>query len=296
MTAPRFAVTAIERREWPFTLRMPFRFGVITVTQGRQAVLRLRIRDEAGREAWGVAAETLAAKWFDKDAALLDADNENQFRRSLELAGEAALAAGMNTGFGHFADGYAGHVAACGREALNPLVASYGRALVDRAALDALLKLHGVSFFAGARKNIGGMAPHAVAPDLAGFDFPPMLAAQVPARRIHARHTVGLVDPITAADQAERVGDGLPETLEEVARVYGHRYWKLKVAGDVAADIDRLCRIAAVLGPAAGLPRLARRQRAIRRCRGRGGLVGGDAGGAAAGGSSAPRSSILSNR
>ena len=39
MTAPRFAVTAIERREWPFTLRLPFRFGVITVTQGRQAVL-----------------------------------------------------------------------------------------------------------------------------------------------------------------------------------------------------------------------------------------------------------------
>ena len=70
MTAPRFAVTAIERREWPFTLRLPFRFGVITVTQGRQAVLRLRIRDEAGREAWGVAAESLAAKWFDKDPAL----------------------------------------------------------------------------------------------------------------------------------------------------------------------------------------------------------------------------------
>jgi hypothetical protein len=74
-----------------------------------------------------------------------------------------------------------------------------------------------------------------------------MLAAQRPARRIHARHTVGLVDPITTADQAERVGDGLPETLEEVAQTYGHRYWKLKVAGEVAADIDRLCRIAAVL-------------------------------------------------
>ena len=81
MTAPRFAITAIERREWPFTLRLPFRFGVVTVTQGRQAVVRVRIRDEAGREGWGVAAETLAAKWFDKDPALSDADNENQLRR-----------------------------------------------------------------------------------------------------------------------------------------------------------------------------------------------------------------------
>ena len=252
MTAARFRIVAIERREWPFTLRLPFRFGVITVTQGRQAAVRVRIRDEAGGEGWGVSAETLAAKWFDKDPGLTDADNENQLRRSLELAGEASLAAGANTAFGHFADTYAGHIAACGREALNPLVASYGRSLVDRAALDALLKLHGVSVFDGMRGNIGGMAPHAVVPDLAGFDFAAMLGGQRPAAQIQARHTVGLVDPITAADQSTRVGDGLPETLEEVAAGYGHSYWKLKVGGDLAADVDRLCRIAAVLdqGPA----------------------------------------------
>ncbi len=247
MTAPRFAITAIERREWPFTLRLPFRFGVITVTEGRQAVVRVRIRDEAGREGWGVAAETLAAKWFDKDPALSDADNEHQLRRSLELAGEVSLAAGPNTAFGHFADTYAAHAAACGREALGPLVASFGRALVDRAALDALLKLRGMSFFAGMRANIGGMAPHAVVPDLAGFDFPALLARLKPAKRIHARHTVGLLDPITVADQVPRVADGLPETLEEVAATYGHRFWKLKVMGDVEQDLDRLCRIAAVI-------------------------------------------------
>lgn len=247
MSAPRVTVTAIERHEWPFTLRLPFRFGVITVTHGRQAVLRLRLRDEAGGEAWGVAAESLAAKWFDKDPALSDAQNEDQLRRSLELASAATLAAGANTAFGHFADSYAEQVAACAAEGLNPLVASYGRALVDRAVLDALLKRHGLSVFAGMRANIGGMAPHAVAPDLAGFDFAALLGGLAPARRIHARHTVGLVDPITAADQTGRVADGLPETLEEVAATCRHRYWKLKVAGQVEADIDRLCRIAAVL-------------------------------------------------
>jgi hypothetical protein len=247
VTAPRFRIVAVERREWPFTLRLPFRFGVITVTQGRQAVVRARIRTGDGREAWGVAAESLAAKWFDKDPTLTDAQNLHQLRRALEIAEAGSLGAGDNTAFGHFADGYEEHVAACGREGLNPLVASYGRALLDRAALDALLKLRGESFFAGMRANIGGMAPHAVAPDLPGHDFAAMLASLAPARRIHARHTVGLVDPITAADQAERVGDGLPETLEEVAATYRHRYWKLKVAGDVRADVDQLCRIAAVL-------------------------------------------------
>ncbi len=243
----KFRFVAADRFEWSFTLRMPFRFGVITVRDGIQAVIRTRIRTEDGREGWGMAAETLAAKWFDKDAALSDADNQHQLRRALELAEAQSLAAGLNTAFGHFADGYAGHVAACAAEGLNPLVASFGRALLDRAAFDALLRLEGLSFDAGLRGNLGGMAPHAVIPDLMGFDFAVMLA-QVPApTRIHARHTVGLVDPITAADQQERVNDGLPETLEEVAATYRHQYWKLKVGGDVRADVERLSRIASVL-------------------------------------------------
>lgn len=247
MDAPRFTLVETQRLEWPFRLRMPFRFGVITVTHGRQAVLRARIRLDDGTEQWGLAAESLAAKWFDKDPALTDAQNEHQLRRALELAEAATLGAGANTAFGHFADTYPAVTAAAGREGLNPLVASYGRALLDRAMLDAVLKAKGVSFWRGMRANIGGMAPHAIAPDLAGFDFGAMLAGRDPLLRIHARHTVGLVDPITAADQAERVGDGLPETLEEVATTYRHRYWKLKVGGNVAADVERLSRIASVL-------------------------------------------------
>ncbi|WP_137176808.1 mandelate racemase [Roseomonas sp. AR75] len=247
MDAPRFSLVETQRLEWPFKLRMPFRFGVITVTHGRQAVVRARIRLEDGTEHWGVAAETLAAKWFDKDPALSDAQNEDQLRRALEIATEATRAAGANTAFGHFADTYPQVTGAGAADKLNPLVASYGRALLDRAMLDALLKAKAVSFWSGMRANIGGMAPHAVAPDLAGFDFAAMLAGLDPLRRIHARHTVGLVDPITAADQTERVDDGLPETLEEVVATYGHRYWKLKVGGNVAADVERLSRIAAVL-------------------------------------------------
>jgi hypothetical protein len=247
MTAPRFRLLETQRFEWPFKLRMPFRFGVITVTHGRQAVIRARIALDDGSEHWGVAAETLAAKWFDKDPRWSDAQNEDQLRRALEIACDTTMAAGSNTAFGHYADAYDAHVAACGAEALNPLVAAYGRALLDRAMLDALLKAKGMSFAAGLHANIGGMAPHAVVPDLAGYDLGAMLASLTPARRMHARHTVGLVDPITAADQAERVNDGLPETVEEVVGTYRHTWWKLKVGGNVAADVDRLCRIASVL-------------------------------------------------
>ena len=247
MTAPRFRLVEVQRFEWPFRLRLPFRFGVVTVTHGRQAVVRARIALEDGAEHEGIAAETLAAKWFDKDPRWSDAQNEDQLRRALEMACDATLVAGANTAFGHYADTHAAHVAACGAEGLNALVAAYGRALIDRAMLDALLKAKGLSFAAGMRANIGGMAPHAAVPDLAGYDVAAMLAALTPARRLQARHTVGLVDPITGGDQDQRVNDGLPQTLEEVVATYRHAWWKLKVGGDVAADVDRLCRIAAVL-------------------------------------------------
>jgi hypothetical protein len=82
---------------------------------------------------------------------------------------------------------------------------------------------------------------------MAGFDWPAFLGGLQPAAHIEARHTVGLVDPIARADQSERVGDGLPETLEEVVSTYGHRWFKLKVAGDVSADLQRLTLIASVL-------------------------------------------------
>jgi hypothetical protein len=58
-----------------------------------------------------------------------------------------------------------------------------------------------------------------------------------------------MVDPLTDADIApgKRVGDGLPETLEEVIDAYGHTYFKLKVGGDLRADLDRLVAIARVI-------------------------------------------------
>ena len=49
MTAPRLRILEVERFEWPFKLRLPFRFGVITVTHGRQAVVRARIVTETRR-------------------------------------------------------------------------------------------------------------------------------------------------------------------------------------------------------------------------------------------------------
>ena len=121
------------------------------------------------------------------------------------------------------------HARAAGEQGFNPLLASYGPALVDRAILDALCRAMGASFYEAMRTNRVGMGPDHQ--QFAGLELPAFLSALQPAQQIHARHTVGLVDAITEADQAERVGDGLPETLEEVVQVYGTA---IQAEGDAA--------------------------------------------------------------
>jgi hypothetical protein len=105
-----------------------------------------------------------------------------------------------------------------------------------------------LSVFEAVQKNLAGI-DSATAPDLDGFALDAFFATLRPAATIEARHTVGLADAITETeiDAAERLGDGLPESLEAVMATYGHRYFKLKVAGDLDADLDRLARIASVL-------------------------------------------------
>jgi hypothetical protein len=241
----RFSVREITFFERDVRLRMPFRFGVATLTQAPQAFVRARIRLENGKEAEGAAAELLAPKWFDKDPELSNEENFEQLRTSLHIARDAYLGAGDNTAFGHWIENYGPQIAIAATLGMNPLVAGYGPALIDRALLDALCRALGVSFYAAIEKNLPRIAAPAWQEDLQAFDMDEFLEGLKPAAEIAARHTVGLLDPLVAADK--KLADGLPETLEEVLARYGHSWFKLKLSGDVKADVERLSAIAAVL-------------------------------------------------
>lgn len=243
--ATAFRVAEVQLYERPVRLRMPFRFGVVTLTEAPQVFVRARIVMPDGRAGWGAAAEILAPKWFDKNLALTNEDNFDQLRAALRLAVDAyASDSSPRPAFGHFAAHYRDVLAAAARRGLNSLVASFGPAQLDRAIADALCRLLGASFADALRGSLLGIDT-ALTPDLADFDLHRFLASLAQRDTIAARHTVGLVDAIAGHPQA--VNDGLPESLEEVVAVYGHTWFKLKVGGDVEADIARLKEIAAVL-------------------------------------------------
>jgi hypothetical protein len=245
--APKLRLIAASFHERPVRLRLPFRFGVVTLTEAPQMFVRARVRLADGREGEGVSAELLAPKWFDKSPDLSNEDNFGQLRRSLDIARQHLLGAGSGTAFGVSAAVEAAHHAACAAADLNGLIASFGLALLDRAVIDALGRIKNASVFALVSTNQLGLDA-TTAPDLAGFNMTRFLASLGPATTIAARHTVGLVDALTRDETAgKRLDDGLPESLEEAIATYGHRYFKLKVGGSIDADIERLIGIAAVL-------------------------------------------------
>jgi hypothetical protein len=247
--APHFAIVAARASERPVHLRLPFRFGAATVTQARQAFVQVRIRLADGREASGAGAELMIPKWFDKSPGKSNDRNVDDLRASV-LAACAAYAStsAAATAFGHAARHHAELMQAGARWGCPPLAASFGGALVDRAVLDALCVATGTSFAAALNANLPGIDA-SLAPDLAGFAFDAYLRYLQMPESIAARHTVGLLDPLTAAEVPLAPSDTLPHTLAEVVARYGHRHFKLKLAGHPDADIARLTAIARVLDP-----------------------------------------------
>ena len=126
------------------------------------------------------------------------------------------------------------------------LTAAFCSAFIERALIDALCRAIGEPVFSGIRSPDIGFQPGMVHPELKGLELAALLPAR-PGTRFFVRHTVGLSDPITGGDIAERLDDGEPEALDEYVKRDGLRYFKVKISGDPAADCTRLARIWAVL-------------------------------------------------
>jgi hypothetical protein len=237
---PRLAIRDIAFFERPVTFARPFRFGAVVINATPQAFVLVEIEVEGKGRAVGASAEFLVPKWFDKRPHLTPEQTVEELRCSLLIARELYLEhRDFDTAFGLHAACMARQLKHCAKENIPPLAASYGPAEIDKAILDALLRATNTNFFDGMAENIAGIDAR-LSRDLSDGDIEKFLASRKRLERVSVRHTVGLDDTIE--------GEGGVADAKENA---GARYFKLKLNGDPAHDVDRLIRIGREL---AGLP------------------------------------------
>ena len=247
MTPSRLRLIGATLHRTATKTRMPFRFGIAVMTEAPHVFLNCAF-EIGGKTFTGIAADGLLPKWFDKSP---DKGAQQELDELLLVVRQAVAFARQipaSSGFEFWRQLYAAQMPWAAERGLPPLLAHFGVSMVERTLLDALARAHGVNFSTLLRENLPGMDLGAIHPELAGRQPCEFLPAQ-PLAKVIARHTIGLSDPLTAADvpAGEALDDGLPQTLEDCMKFYGLRHFKLKVRGDVDADLDRLQQIAAVV-------------------------------------------------
>jgi hypothetical protein len=228
----------------PVTLRLPFRFGAVTLASCPQLFVRATVEVGGTRRGVGFAAELMVPKWFDKRSALSHVDNVTQLAESVRNATQAYLDDAPARPFELFARHYLALMQQGREQGFTELTSAYGQAVLDKAVLDAFCHALDLSFFEVAGHNLLGMQDSPLLPDLHGFDWDSWLMRCRPQHSVQARHTIGLLDELQRSLTAD---DGLPSSLPAVIGRYGNRVFKIKLGGDPAADAARLSDVLAVL-------------------------------------------------
>jgi hypothetical protein len=227
--------------------RIPFKYGIATMTEAPHAFVRLLVEFE-GRRSVGVAADVLPPKWFTKIPDKLLAAEVAEMLRVIEHALQLATGLRAESAFDAWRQLDAAQASWGRQEALPPLLTNFGTSLVERALLEAVCRAIGRPLASLLRSNQLAVHLGDVHEALRG-QAPGDLLPESPCSQISARHTVGLADPIVDTDieAAERLDDGLPHSLAACIRAYGLRHFKIKVSGTVDRDAERLRRIAEVV-------------------------------------------------
>lgn len=230
--------------------RMPFKYGVATLTAVPILHVLMQIEWVNGRCATGVAADILPPKWFDKDPNKEYEDNVDDLLAVAQAGRTAYLDAGRTprSVFSIWHAAYERTLKFGDTQGLNHLTAAHGSTLMERALIDAVGVGIGASYHQMLQINTLGLELGALHGELTGVE-PSQLVASTPTSMLYIRHTVGLADPIWNTDIAphERLDDGLPQALEEYCSQQRLQYFKIKVNGDLPNDLERLGSIAALL-------------------------------------------------
>lgn len=229
----------------PCRTRLPFRFGMHTMTAAPLVTCRVGVELEGGGRSVGYSSDLLVPKWFAKHPDSGVADDWRDLLGAQRAAMDVLLDGGSaraDSAFGHWRRVYAERVEAVPREASDRLVRGEGVSLVERALIDAACRGVGVGLHGALTGGALGFDAGALDETVSGWTAGRL---ESPRRGVALRHTVGLLDAIEPGDigDGDRVGDGLPECLVEDIRRYGLTHFKIKITSDSDEQIDRLARV-----------------------------------------------------
>src|SRR5262249_43578158 len=125
--------------------RMPFKYGIATMTSTPHALVRVRV-EVGGRVGTGVAADHLPPKWFTKDPGRAGDDEVEEMLRVIERAVQSAEGLRAPTVFAAWRRLFDAQGAWGQAEGLPALLTHFGTSLVERAVIDAFCRLTGQTF------------------------------------------------------------------------------------------------------------------------------------------------------
>lgn len=246
MPVPRIKVLAISFAHLWVRTRLPFRYGIASMTEAPHVLVRTTVECD-GRIFEGVSAETWVPKWFVKNPATTYDQDLPDMCLTLRHAADAAMQPREAlTFFDWWRNLYAAQAELAGTPGIPPLLAHLGTAMIERAVCHALCQATQRSIHALWRENLAGIDLASLRPKTAGISPADVLPPQ-PSSRLIVRHTVGLADPLTDAEITDPLNDGLPHSLEENIRAFGLTHFKIKLAGDLEKDTARMVSLAALL-------------------------------------------------
>lgn len=239
-----------------YAYRTPMKFGGRVVTDATVLDIYCTVETRLGRRGQGLGSMPLGNVWAWPSAAL---PGEATLHAMLTLAERLIVAAAEVKTVGHPLDMThelaAGHAAAAraveqtlGLSEPIPALAQ----LVAASPIEAALHdAYGKALDLNAYNTLG---PDFVDRDLAHYlsaefagEYLDRYTSRAPKPKMPLYHLVGALDPLTDADVAAPLSDGLPETLGQWIVADGLTHLKIKLNGDdLQWDVDRVAAIESV--------------------------------------------------
>ncbi len=253
-------IVELTSRTERFAYRTPIKFGGRVVTDAVVVDVTATVETRDGRQATGLGSMPMGNAWAWPSAKVT---GEETLRAMLRLVDRTVEIARDHRDQGH------------PLEITHDLAGAFRKAAAEVAnehslaePIPRLAELVAISPFEAAIHDAYGKALGANSYDLLGAEFVnrdlgeflttefrgeylDRYTLRQPKPKMPLYHLVGALDPLTDADVAQPVGDGLPETLGEWIQADGLTHLKLKLNGDdLAWDVARVTAIEQVAAAA----------------------------------------------